>query len=67
MKARQKKLDEVRVQIPYFRVRVWKEIPMGRVEALEKLEEIMTELMISLSRVEKQRTKLGDAEARDTN
>ena len=62
MKGRQKKLDAVRIQIPYFHIRAWKDIPLGRIEALEKLEEIQIELKASLDRIEKQIAGLEAAE-----
>ncbi len=53
-KTRQKKLGEVRIQVPYYRIRVWKDYPLSQEDALAKLCEIRDELTEALEKVEKQ-------------
>lgn len=60
---RQKVLDEVRVEVPYFRMKKWKNYPVSREVAIDTLESVKDELEEALASIEKQLVELCGSDA----
>jgi hypothetical protein len=52
--VRQKKLGEVRVEIPYNHLTRWKNFPVPQDDAIDILEKTKDELLDALERIERQ-------------
>lgn len=50
----QTKLGEIRVRVPYYSLKKWKDYPLAYYDGIEKLESVRDELEEALEKIEKQ-------------